>query len=124
MTRTLAVLAACGLLGLTAAPLGGCATIAPSTQLIVLQGDTSLDLFFNTCLTAYIKAAPSLPAATQAQAKVLIADANKAVLAADAAAKAADSTSLAGNAAAAVTLVGEIYALLGQTAPAAPAVGS
>ena len=29
-----------------------------------------------------------------------------------------------GPAAAAVTLVGEIYALLGQTAPAAPAVGS
>ena len=93
--------------------LTACATpsvIPPSATVAVAQGDASVDLAYNALAQAYLTAAPSLPAATKATVKALLAQAYAAVQAADNAERLGDATTLAAQVQSAEALLAQAKA--------------
>lgn len=95
--------------------LGACAThpiIPPDIGVVVLQGDTSLDSFYNKAATAYLAAVPSMAASDKATLKPLMQKFRQAVVAADTAERLGDATTVSAQIAAAMSLYGQIKPIL------------
>lgn len=108
--RHVAILAACAALGACQTP----ALIPTSDTLAVVQGDTSVDLAYNTVAQIYLSALPTMPASTKATVKPILAQAYAAVQAADNAEKLGDATTLTTQVQAAEALIAQAKQDLGK----------
>lgn len=98
--------------------LAGCAQLSgllnpsASTQVVIAQGDASIDEAYNIAAQAYLAALPSMSASTKATVKPLMIKAYAAVQAADAAATAGSSSDLAAKITAATQAINDARAAL------------
>jgi hypothetical protein len=93
----------------------GCATgplVPPSTQVVVLQTDTTIDAAYNTAAQAYLAAEPSLPAGVKAQTKAVLVQAYGYVQGADTAQRLGDAATFNAQFAEASALISQVKALL------------
>lgn len=88
----------------------GCANIPllhGSTQVVVAQGETTLDLAYNVAAKAYLAQLPTMAPATKAKVKPILVKAHQLV-------KAADQAEAVGNAAGLADQIGQATQLIAQ----------
>lgn len=109
------------LIGIAALCLVSCSTVSgvavPSqgAQVAIAQTGLAIDASYNAAAQAYLAVAPSLDKATHDKVKALLVNAYACVVAADAAAKLGDATTLGAQIAAASSLITQASALLHPT---------
>lgn len=101
---------------LLATPLAACKSpslVPASSQMLVLQADTSLDVLYNTAAKIYLGQVATMDSATKAKVKPLLQKARKLVVACDQGQVLGEATSMADQIGQATALIGSVKALLG-----------
>jgi hypothetical protein len=107
MRLAVAVAAALTLSACTTAPL-----LSPSSEVLAVQGDTSLDAAYNAAAQVYLAELPTMPAPTKATLKPMMVRAYALVQAADTGTLLTGETTVAGEITDAETLIAQVKAAL------------